>query len=285
MQVHTFFEKKSPSEQLNQSTYLGVHLEVNDPFHLCIPLSELGEENIRVVIYSIGRKKEVIWGTYNFKSSRFTWYNACKADLTTIGRFLKVWNSANFETVADVVKNRITGAMRELLSQEDGLTKEEYKVLKYLLAYWRNSDNETYVKLEEALNDVDIIKLLNTLKIPVPQIQYTDFVQSDLPVEIDITKLKKYKDIINKEVLDYETGLNLSNIDRDVLYNIINNKERLQQLVSDFHNNVQTSIYNTDSFVAALSQCLTQEQCAAAGYEPDSCSIYEFLNEYGANLQ
>jgi hypothetical protein len=198
-----------------------------------------------------------------------------------LSKFLKLWNSAGFEMVADIVKNRINSAVAEVIGSKTKLNRSEYEVLKYILSYFNDKIkyDDVYDKIEETknFNFYDLLKKLNPL-LPEKINIYDEF-SDEYEIKVDINLLKPYKELINKKIKDYEVGLNLSNIDRDVLYEFIDKQDILQQIVSDFHEDIQTQDYSTNSFYNALTDCLSETECKNLNYSVGSCDLYNFLKD------
>jgi hypothetical protein len=61
MNILTLESKSSTEQKRALDKYVGIVLEVNDPFNLCIKLDDIkiSSKNVKVLIYSIGGKKEI----------------------------------------------------------------------------------------------------------------------------------------------------------------------------------------------------------------------------------
>ena len=104
--------------------------------------------------------------------------------------------------------------MQKSLEYKNQLTQNEYVILKYIISYFdgKISYDDVYNKIE----NVNIGEILDKLEINLNE--YSE-ITTDYDTEIDIDKLKPYKNLIKEKIKDYEIGLNLSNVDRG--YNIL----------------------------------------------------------------
>lgn len=272
MQIFTLETKNEQTKSLEQDQYLGLALETNDPFHLAIRIPDLDQNNVKVLIYSIGSKKEVLWGYYNFLTQKFSWESSCKFRIGLLTRFLKSWSEKGYETVANVVTNRINRVMNYMLGNDKALTYPEYKALKQIYLYRIGKVGP--LVLEDELKDVDLTTLYKKLgfePIKYPELDY----EVEPEPKLDSIPLEQ----IETAIQEYETTLNLSAVDHDVLEKVVGNEDRLYEIVSKFHQDVQYGKYNTNSFYTSLNDCLTEDDCKKAGYYPESCDLYTFLNE------
>ena len=92
---------------------------------------------MKVLIYSLGNKKQILWGVYDFKTQTFEWESGCKYKISMLTKFLKIWHSAGYETIADVVKNRISAVVAEIIGSKNQLTQNErYFKIYYIILRW-----------------------------------------------------------------------------------------------------------------------------------------------------
>lgn len=282
MQVIEFENKsESPRKSQKKSTeqYLGITLELNDPFHLAIRLTDLNNNNkyAKIIVYSIGSKKEILWGTYEFKNKQITYESSCKYKISELSKFLKLWYSKNFETVSDIVLNRIKYVMLYMTDNTDKfINYDEYKILKYIQQYLQNKIN--YDTLEKNIDFSELQKILPKINIYPETNKYTE-IDDIIDLEIDVDDLKQYLTTINKAITDYEETLNLSNIDNDVLNKIVINKDKIYEIIKTFHSDIQYGKFNTNSFYNALHSCLSESDCKKVGFYPDVCSLYDFISD------
>jgi hypothetical protein len=271
MQVFTFDSKKDDLAAAT-ATYMGIAHELKDPFHLAVKIDDLNKSSVKVIIYSLGTKREVLWGWYYPKTRMFEWSSGCKFKISLLGPFLKSWNAVGITTVADFVKNRIYEVINEITGSVEGITRNEYIALKYIINYFNKKID--YETLEAELIDFDLMSLINKLDIHIES--YPEISQ-DIDYEFDINKLKPYVKTINIEIQKYESNLNLITIDRDILHDLVAGTDTLKQMIFDFQKEVEYGKYNTSNFYNSLSECISETECAKLGFNPEPCDIFDFI--------
>jgi hypothetical protein len=268
-------QKQLQKDKLDQ--HLGIVVDLNDPFHLCIKLEDLqlNKNYLKIVIYSMGSKKEIMWGIYDIKKKKFEWEAGCKyTKLALLTKFLKKWHQTGFEMVANVVKDRINIAVNEIIGNTDYLTQEEYKYVKYISSYLHKKI--TYAQLEENIDLEKLDDVINKLDLNIKLNKYEDL-DIEYERELEVDDLKKYIKQIDLKIKEYEDKSNRADLDTDILHLIIGKEDLIQEVINNFHKDVQTGPYTYNSFYNALQECLSEEDCKKSGYYPDVCDIYGFI--------
>lgn len=262
--LSTEYERSNAS---SLDTYVGIIHEFNSPFHLYINLSRLGEDDYtKLIIYSIGSKKEIIWGIYDVVNNKFEFESACKYQLKQLIPFIRQWENVGYEYIANAVTDRIHLVMASFNPNNKELTRDEYKILKFLIAYLENKIEE-----DEFLN----MDPENTFPRILEKIGIAN--SNDLPfIKFLNQNLKKIKEILEK----YEQTINRIDVDKEILRKIINNAELLQLMVSEFYEIINE--FNDNAFYNALKKCKSEEECTDTYGE--ECSIYKFLRSDQSNF-
>lgn len=206
MEPFQLIQLPSQENKTSLDTYVGIIHELNSPFHLYINISQLGlYDYIKIIIYSIGAKKEIIWGIYDLNEYQFEFESACKYTLKQLLPFIRQWENVGYEYIANAVTDRIHLAMASFNPGNKELTREEYKILKYLVAYLE--DKVTEQEFEEV--DPDNTFLIILQKIGISNTQ-----------EISLSKfLEQNLNLLKKKLKEYEKHINRIDIDKDVLRN------------------------------------------------------------------
>ena len=157
-----FPETKTDQENA-RDTYVGIVPKFDSPFHLYINLKDLEESSyIKIIIFSLGAKKEILWGTFNTNTNKFDFRANCEYTLNQLRSFMQEWNSFGFESIANSVADRIHIAMNSFNPDSKILTEDEYKILKYFLAYIDNKITfEEFQKVGFLAPSVNIPKIIN----------------------------------------------------------------------------------------------------------------------------
>jgi len=265
---YQILELKNPELELAQQqdqldTYVGIIHSLDSPFHLYLNLSDLGSPSyIKLLIYSAGVKKEIIWGRYYVKTSTMNFEASCKYNLTQLNRFLATWRELGYEYIANSITDRITKTFRALSGSET-LSDQEYRILKYAFALLENRISE------EEFERYDISNQLPTILYKLKIDEKADFV--------DYEVLATQKDQIETAIHNVEAHLNRTDIDPRILAKVIKHQDLLIKIVNLFYKTIVDGPYNTNSFYKNLAKCEDENVCK--NLDSEVCDIYEFLNE------
>jgi hypothetical protein len=257
-------------ESQDLDTYVGIIHALNSPFHLYINLSDLNNtDNIKVLIYSIGEKKEIIWGRYYLKTGKINFESSCKYTLALLNAFLKTWTALGYEYIANSVHNKITQIFK-LFNDEPILNVSEYKVLKYAFAYLEGRiDKDEFIAYD---NDNLLPGII--YKLGIEDVR-SDFIDFDI-LQTQITE-------IAESIKEIDATINLTTIDQDILTQITSNKELLLHIVAQFYDTIQEGPYNNNSFYSTLQKCESSEFCSSS--DSPICDIYDFLDQNSVDFR
>ena len=262
-------ELKFPEIKTDTETYVGIVHNFDSPFHLYINLKDLDESDfIRIIVYSMGAKKEIIWGTFNALNTKLEFRANCKYTLKQLIPFIKEWESFGYEYVANSVTDRIHIAMNSFNLNNKLLTESEYKILKYFLAYI--DSKISYEQFEESDPDNLFPTIIDKLGI-IEEDEFTDPIVNP----IDLVYLNKNVKKVEEIIKTHEKTINRTDIDKDILRKIIHHTDLLQTIVTSFYQEIKNGPYNNNAFYQAMEKCESQEQCK--GSKSEACDIYNFM--------
>ena len=284
MQVQ-ILDVANPFAQEQLDTYVGIINSIDTPFHLYINVDDLNRYNyVKLLIYSMGSKKQIIWGTYNLKGNKFEFESSCKFQLNQLRHFMQLWQSRGYEYIANAVADKIYTVISD---DENRITYPEYKILKYAIAYLQHKislqDFEKYDETNRLPGIIDKVGILNPENLNT---KYNDLLFDDnnnyQPVRndfVDWEELALYLEDLVQIVQEYETHINRVDIDRDILEKINGNIKLLQHIVEQFYSIIASNDYTSNSFYNSLQDCPEESTCktSTSAEALPACGMYDFL--------
>ena len=194
--------KETNLAQINED--LGIVVPLEFPFNLFLNLKHLANPSIRFVyfyIYSLGKKRIVIWGVYDESTQKFIIDGSCKYQTLELANLIKTWKNYDFTYVGNTVKNR----PREVLSgyfNKPQMNYPQYLKGKFILAYFQKkiSQEELLSRYPYALSEI-----YNTILAE----------DKDAPFNFDLY-LDECLFSLEKTLSQYEQNINLIDSNREI---------------------------------------------------------------------
>jgi hypothetical protein len=274
MQQQTL-EKRESQLNVNMENYVGLVSYLTDPFNLFLRLEDLENKDIDLVyffVYSIGKKKIMLWGTYSKDNNDFHIEAACKYTTPQLMPIYRYWQNNNFRYIANVVVDRFTPKINEYLGRPGLMSMDEYKKKKFFLAFERGKikkediDREIGKNYPEKLYDKLLLKLIEEGKLD-------EATKEPLETEVFQDELEEYLNAIEKELKDHEKKINRLDIDRNLEAEL--SEETISQLINItqiFLKKMERSSLNDDKVYAWLPQCPQKDYCK--GGVDGTCGVY-----------
>lgn len=173
-----------PNQELTNDSdldfFVGRISDLPDPFNVFARVNDLENPYINYVyfyVYSLGKKKEFLWGIYDKTSKEIFIDDACKYDPRLLSTTLAIWKKGKFKYIFNSVKDRFSKKIQKLVEEVENFPKfrHDYLMLKaadpytpIILAGITQADVEAYMDLND-LNEDDIINKLVLIKRKIPK--------------------------------------------------------------------------------------------------------------------
>jgi hypothetical protein len=235
-------------------TNVGIVQPLDNPFNIFLNLKQLIEPDDRFVyffIYSMGKRKIILWGVYDKQLQTFNIDEACRYNPEQLYMTTMNWIKRGYKYIGNTVVNRPLVLMSKYLD-EPRMTHDEYSQKKYLLGYL---DGKVSLELYEN--------------------KYGP-IEKDLPEED--YEILDFKDELELELKDYEKDINLIDVTIKGLDNHL--LITINKIMKRFHDAVALGKINTDYYEKMLQKCPSYDKCTESIDE--SCGLYFYGNrDYG----
>lgn len=252
--------------------YIGIKHHFPDPYHIYLHAGDLGIDGgdplpiIRFVIYSMGKKKVMMAGTYRRSSTRnedmFRVSYACRYSTSELMTYISEWSSKFINSV-NIMKNRINSRIDTFLgnpsipylrNRDDYIQLKAWLALQPLSIYYQPEKNPSLVRsiisteylrvLHSSFREFDVIKVLEN---DMFMLYLTG--EDTFSIEDDIDRLLlSVIERLDKDLSTYESNLSLvSNHTKDV---------EILEISQRFIQWLQTSRYTSDTYVRSLQPCV-----------------------------
>ena len=193
-----FYPKQDLGNDSDLDFFVGRVSDLTDPFNVFARVNDLENPHISYVYfyaYSIGKKKEFLWGIYDKETKEIFIDDACKYDVKQLSTTLAIWKKGKFKYLFNSVKDRFTNILQKLVKEEEEdfqKFRDDYLMLKAADPYTSiilektgitPADVETYLDSTD-LNEDDIVNKLVLIKRKIPKfaenlfmhMQYEDYI-------------------------------------------------------------------------------------------------------------
>ena len=270
--------------------YVGIQHNFPDPYHIYLHVDDITMNGgqlppvIRFIIYSMGKKKVILAGTYRrylqnqSPRSPFNISHACRYNTRDLMTFIDEWGD-KFVNTLNIMKNRIntrvskflgTSPVPYLKDREDYIQLKAWLALQPMSAYSQPDKNTIRIqslitpdyerRLRESFKEFNIIRNLERQKSLAYLADDTDTV-FDLDEDID-RLLSSIIEKLDGSLNDYEREMNIESVQ-------VRNKEIIE-ISKRFVQWLQTSQFTSDQWVKSLQEC----QCINESDE--GCRILEW---------
>lgn len=250
------FATQEAQDQLN----LGIIHPFESPFNLFLNFEQLIDYNKRYVyffVYSIGKRKVMLWGVYDKKKEQFIVDGSCKYKPVQLKEITDKWLKSGYKYVGNTVMDRITPLI-EKYTDTAVMDYDDYVDKKRL---WRYLNGE--------IDEKQMIKKYGR-----------NFLENLLPEDInpdDDYIMEEYKFDLGKELAKYEKMINRLDLNHQLL-GLLNTP--IKRLVADiskkFENAIQTGKFYSQNYENMIKACPNFEQCRAKANK--ECQLYTFGN-------
>lgn len=257
---------------------VGVIRRINSPFNLYMRLTDFFNNSsyIYFVVYSIGKRKIILWGVYDKINKNFIVDSSCRyTNLNDLQNFRKASIQHNYSYVGNIVQNKIN----ETLSRFSNISPfhfiksyDDYINYKFLIGFNEGKIPFDMIPIgsQEFVKDAPL--LINefdydNIKKEIIQYESKYVNRNDVPQNIIISD-----NVISalRKIPGYE---NLSSID---LTSILKNKIApiIEDLTKQFQIQIQTSEYVSSLFYDQLNTCPNLSNCNENDTNNKGCNMY-----------
>lgn len=265
--------KREQEKSAQQENFLGLVSSLSDPFNLFLRLNELENPDVDLVyffVYSLGRKKIMIWGTYSKSEEDFHIEAACRYKVSQLMKIQHHWQDNRFQYVANAALDRIRPTLQGTLDLPLTMSEEEYLKKKTFLAYKRGKitraqlDDRLGPGYPEGLYDRIVLELIEKDKLDA---EVTD------PLKTKVFKdyLNRYLDDIESEIDEYEANRNLLTVEK-YLGLPDSTVVELQKITQLFLRKMERSSVNSEDVYQWLPACPDRESCIPGS--GGACGVY-----------
>ena len=239
-------------KQKTQSLNVGLVRELDSPFNLFLNLKQLINPDNRYIyfyIYSMGKRKIILWGVYEKNKKEFIIDTGCKYNTDQLYTMTMKWKANNYTYIGNSVKNRPSTLISKYLNIPT-LTYEEYTEFKYIIAYIDDkiTDSEFIEKYGE--EHLEVLELMDTIDL------------LDYREEL-LHKVTEYDQYINRTDIMYTVQKSLSSEVFDTLV----------LLTKRFQHIIERGNFNTLDYEKTLKKCRYLDECRG-----DECAVYFYGN-------
>jgi hypothetical protein len=271
--------QKSDLERVDElESYIGISHGIVDPFNLFINITDIteGNELIYFFSYSIGKKRVVVWGTYDRYDDTISVESACRFDSWIWTTYPRLWQDLGYKIYTTITKNKFTSRINRFTRKPKAVnTEADYKAWNYLIAWYRGNINDDDLKLlfdrldkEDLSYDYPFYKEGRS-----PSADFYDlFDITDLTEELDVLDI--VEEAVNK-LADYEAK-RLNVIDNSAPENISNTVMHITELFMDY---ISRSKYVSPTQVASIPLCpRSSDECDEAQLEDENnkCALFTY---------
>jgi len=252
------FASREDEVKTDAQINVGLIRPIESPFNLFLNFEQLVDYEKRYVyffVYSIGKRKVMLWGVYDKQNQDFIVDGGCKYKPIQLKVITDTWSRSGYKYVSNTVSDRITPTIANYLGNEL-MTYQDYVDKKRLLRYLTGKlDHKAMVK-EYGKN----------------------FLFELLPEQIDPTdenELGEYVEQLSRELTSYEELINRTDIDEGLL-SVIGApiRKMLIKITKLFDQALQDNKFYSDEYDNLLDACPDLERCRVEGGK--SCSVYTF---------
>ena len=217
MQMQLLQIPTKDSDNLKQEkldVYLGVAHGLTDPFNFFINITDIKEKSDHVYFfsYSMGKKRVVLWGTYDVFNDEIKIESGCRYDSWKFINYINIWKEMNYQIYDVLFKNKFTGLINKfsgkLTNPKKINNEEDLRAWKYMSAYFDNN-----------ISQEDFIFLFDRLDLSQLSYNYENYISGKSPLLdfydlfniSDLTEEDELSDIIDdikEEIKNYENTLN-----------------------------------------------------------------------------
>ena len=128
--------------------YLGVAHGLTDPFNFFINITDIQEKHDHIYFfsYSMGKKRVVVWGTYDVSNDKIEIESGCRYDSWKFINYIKIWKEMNYQIYDVLFKNKFATLIDKFSEKQINSTninnEEDLRAWKYMLAYFDNNISE-----------------------------------------------------------------------------------------------------------------------------------------------
>lgn len=268
-------QDREKAERDELERYIGIKHHFPDPFHIYLHVNDLGLDDedplpvVRFIIYSMGKKKVMMAGTYRrYAVGRVPPFHisyACRYNTRELMRYVSEWNET-FTNTLNVMKNRINTRINELIgtppipylrNRKDYIQLKAWLSLQPLSLYYQpNKDpirirsliSPEYIKiLYSSLRELDIIRPLEN-----------EMFLSDLTGDDD-SSLREDVNQLRASMIQRLDG-NLSKYENEIsIFSKYTKNNEVIEISQKLVTWLQTSEYTSDTVVNSLEPCVCNE--------------------------
>ncbi len=257
-------QNKNESENLDD--FIGLVRPATDPYNVFLQLNSLIDEKSNIVyffVYSMGKKKIVLWGVYLKNEDQFILDGKCKYKTQQLSTLYKFWKSQQFIYIGNYVVNRIL-RMFESYGTQHVISDEEYYVYKIILSEYNGTIN--YDQAISLLGEEKYNKFWSDINLKQ--------INSDLEYEIYVDNEMQ---TINNKIKQYEQYVNRFDLSSDLFTKI---NPQIISLVKTINNKFikyvkSGSLLSDDNIVS----CPDFNECRTSDTQ-DLCKVYYYGSLY-----
>ena len=259
---------------------IGVVGQITDPVNIFFNENDIANADtvdfIYFNVYTLGRKKLVLWGVYDMELDEFHFDNACRYTTPQLMSIVNTWKKNNFMYSSNLVVNRIRERFAAYSRAHDEFpdigTYATYRKLKLLVAYFESVSTPLSSRISSQLTHKDFEMLdynfehwldTNYQFTYNPNSQMTIF--DDFPVQF-----KVYLTHLKQRLTKYETKINRHDVEKT-------QDDLVHELTDKFYIFFMDSGYNYTDFVNSLSACPNRQDCQTGQTgQNDHCALYSY---------
>lgn len=234
---------------------IGLVTPLDSPFNLFLNLKQLINPDKRYVylyIYSMGKRKIILWGVYDKYTKEFIIDSGCKYSTNQLYSMTMEWKNSGYTYIGNSVTNRPYTFINKYLDRPV-MTYEEYTKKKFILKY-----------IDETITEEDLID------------KYGEEMENmlDMLETMDGVEQLNYISELEEEIKSYEKYINRTDIMKDIRRSVPNAiYDILVILTERFQQTVETGVFNTNEYEETLDRCEYLHQCKG-----DQCAVYFYGN-------
>lgn len=261
-------QERESSQREELERYIGIKHEFPDPYHIYLHSKDIGERGeeplpvIRFIIYSMGKKKVIMTGTYRrYAGGRippFRIIYACRYNTRDLMQYVSEWNTRFINTM-NVMKDRITNRIQRFIGsmsppylrdRNDYVQLKAWLTLQPLSQYYRSDDLPMRERIRSLITPEYMRRLQSSVREfnTIQTLQNELLVSDDESIQNDIQELTvSLIDRLDREMQRYENTISIrSEHSRD---------KEIVEISRKFATWLETSQYVSDSWVNSLPEC------------------------------
>lgn len=265
---------REAADTRQMENYLGLVSYLTDPFNLFLRVADLENEDVDLVyffVYSLGKKKIMLWGTYSKSEQDFHIEAACRYSVAQLMPIYKYWLSQDYSYVANAVVDRI-GETLGKYGGKSRMSKEEYQKKKTFLAFERKEISRAQIPREvganypEEIYDKLAFELIENEKLSSAE-------EQPLETKVFQLALQRYLRDIEKELQAHEASINRLDLKKEMNFKFSKRTlSELKQITQKFIRKIEKSSLTDDKVYEWLPACPAQESCRPG--VDGTCGVY-----------